>query len=116
MPFLRYGQPVTVINRSPGAPDDHGNDTVTTVTTVIDGCAISPGSSQVTLEGTEQVEADVTVHMPYGTDVNADDYIIVNGITFTVVGIPIGWQSPFTGTQSMVEVRGKSVTGGGAAT
>ena len=114
MPDLRQGQTVIVVRRVVTGADSYGNDVLSETRTPVGGCAISPAFSSEEVNGTEQVVVNTAIHMPSGTDVTDIDALIgPDGMEYEVIGIPDTWQSPFTGTQSMVEVKVKKVTGGG---
>jgi hypothetical protein len=117
MPNLRAGQTVTFVNKVVTGIDDYGNDVYDSATVDVPGCAVSPGVSTQSWQGTEQISADVTVHAPPDTNVDLPrDQMIIDGVVYNVVGNPRGWKSPFTGTGSMLEILGREVTTGGAAT
>ena len=116
MPTLRAGQTVTIVRRVlQPEPDSHGNDVYVDQLISVLGCAISPGFSSETDSGGIQVKANVTIHMPTGTVVYPTDALRgPDGREYEVIGFPDTWQSPFTGTLSMVEVKVQEVTGGGS--
>lgn len=117
MPSLRTGKTVTLVHRQVTGRDSYGNDIYGTTEKTVEGCAVSPGNSSEDWQGTEQITADITVHMPPGTVVDMPlDQVIVDGTEYNVVGDPRSWSSPFTGTQSFLEVQGRLITTGGAAT
>jgi len=117
MPVLRAGTVVTFINKVVTGVDEYGNDVYGSVNVQVPGCAVSPGNSSEDIQGTSQVISDIIVHAPAGTLVLLPfDQMIVNGVTYNVVGDPRSWVSPFTGTASMEEIQGRLVTTGGAAT
>jgi hypothetical protein len=117
MPTLRNGQTVTFVNRTVTGQDAYNNDVYTANSTDVPGCAVSPGTSTENWAGTMEIESDIVVYAPPGTVVDLPwDEMIFNGVTYNIVGTPGSWQSPFTGTQSMLEIKGKLVTTGGPAT
>jgi hypothetical protein len=117
MPVLRAGQNVTFGHRKVTGADEYGNDVYNDVEKVVPGCAVSPGNSSENWDGTVQIESDVTVHAPFGTEIDLPlDYMLIDDYKYNVVGKPSNWTSPFTGTISMLEIRGRLVTTGGAAT
>lgn len=116
MPNLRAGQKVLFIHRKVTSQDQYGNDVYTSTTQEVDGCAVSPGSSTETWQGTMQIVSDIIVHAPPDTVVDEPwDEMVIAGVTYNIVGDPRSWTSPFTGTASMLEIQGKLVTTGGAA-
>jgi hypothetical protein len=117
MVALRAGVTVKFVHRTLTGTDDKGNDVYSAESIDVPGCAVVPGTSTETWQGTEQIEADLTVYAPFSTLVNRPwDEMVYNGDTYNVVGVPRNWASPFTGTQSMLAVVGKLITTGGAAT
>jgi hypothetical protein len=120
MPTINFmhGQTVQFVQRQVAGVDGYGNDVYGNQTQSIDGCVISPGNSNEDFQGTLQISSDVTVHCPVGTVINVpvDRMILPDGSVYNVIGSPKNWASPFTGTGSVVEVQGRLVTTGGAAT
>lgn len=117
MPTLRAGKTVIFVHRKITGQDAYGNDVYDYERTEVPGCAVSPGRSTETEMGTLQIESDVTVHVPSDTVVDLPlDQMIIDGVMYNVVGTPNAWTSPFTGTVSMLEVQGRYVSTGGAAT
>jgi hypothetical protein len=113
MPDLRQGQTVILVRRFIAGHDDYGNDVLGEIRIPVGGCAISPAFSSEEVNGTEQVVVNTAIHMPAGTVVTAIDALIgPDGTEYEVIGTPGSWQSPFTGTLSMVEVKVREVTGG----
>lgn len=116
-PALLHGQTVTFVHRVVTGTDDYGNDVYTATSVDVPGCAVSPGSSSEDWQGTLQVMSDVLVHAPAATLVDLPfDEMIIGGQTFNIVGDPRSWVSPFTGSGGFLEVQGKLITTGGAAT
>lgn len=114
--FLQRGATVTFGHRIVTGVDAYGNDMYGITEVDVSGCAISPGNSSEDWQGTEQIEARVTVHAPAATLVNLPfDYMVIEGRKYNIVGTPNGWVSPFTGTGSYLEIQGKQITTGGAA-
>jgi hypothetical protein len=110
--LLRAGQSVQVIERTVTGQDDYGNDVYSDVTRVIRNCAILPGNTSEDIQGTSSVISDVILHVPLTTDVGSFDRVILpDGNTYQITGLPRSWQSPFTGSMSMIEVPLKFVSG-----
>jgi hypothetical protein len=120
MPIAQFyhGATVVFIQRKITGRDEYGNDLYDSCEQKVNDCTISPGTTTQDWQGTEQITADVTVYCPAGTkiDLPVDKMTTPDGVTYNVVGLPKNWASPFTGTQSFVEVLGRLVTTGGAAT
>lgn len=110
---LAQGDPVTWNHRTVSGQDGRGNDTYTTTTQTIDGCAITYGSSTEIVEGTDTVASDVTVYMPdTALGITAYDTIVLpDGKTYQVQGNPIQDASPFSGITSYIEVHARQVAG-----
>lgn len=110
---LINGQPVTLVRRAVSGQDARHNDVFTETSVSIPYCIIAPGASSEVTTGTEVVGSDVTVYFPDGTNVDANDAMILpDGGKYEIQGNPNQWHSPFTGMTSFVEVRGRLVTGG----
>jgi hypothetical protein len=56
-------------------------------------CLVAPGSSREQNFGAAQVDTDVSVYCPAGTEVLPTDQIRVRGDLFQVVGEPASWGS-----------------------
>jgi hypothetical protein len=116
MPGLYEGTSVIFVNKTVTGTDAYSNDVYTSVQVIVTGCAVDYGSTSEDWQGTAQITADVTVYAPIGTVVDTPyDQMIINGVTYNVVGVPRSWGSPFTGTAGVDEVLGKLITTGGAA-
>jgi hypothetical protein len=113
---LYSGTTVTFVNSTVTGTDSYGNDVYSPNNVDVDGCAVNYVGTTESWQGTEQIEADVTVYAPLGTTVDTPfDAMIINGLTYNVVGVPRSWNSPFSGTQGVDEILGKLFTTGGAA-
>lgn len=106
-----YSQTITLLRRVLAEPDEYGNDTYTDVPVQVPYCVVQPASSSEATQFTEQVSTDITVFMPYGTEVSALDGLIINGVKYEIAGIPQQWLSPFSGHTSPLQVRASLVTG-----
>lgn len=117
MPNLFSGTTVRFVNRVVTGTDNYGNDVYSKTNVDVSGCAVNFGTTTEEWQGNVRVEADVTVYAPLGTIVDVPwDEMIINGITYNVVGLPRNWSSPFSGTVGVDEILGKYVSTGGAAT
>lgn len=117
MPNLFSGVTVTFVNKTVSGVDAYGNDTFTSNNVQVPGCAVNYGNTDEVWQGTVKITADVTVYAPLGTVVDVPwDEMIINGITYNVVGEPRNWTSPFSGTAGVDEILGRFVSTGGAAT
>lgn len=111
------GKTVRFLHRQLTGVDAYGNDVYGSLPNDVQGCAVAPGNSTQDWQGTEQIQTDVTVYAPAKTMVNLPvDQMIIDGQAFNVVGDPSSWASPFTGSGSFLEVRGKFVSTGGGVT
>jgi hypothetical protein len=116
MPDLRAGQPVILVHRKITGTDEFGNDVYTATQQIINGCAVSPGNSTESFQGTEAIISDIVVHVPPSTEIELPlDQVIIGSEVYNVIGIPKQWSSPFTGTPSMTEINCKLITTGGPA-
>jgi Phage head-tail joining protein len=106
-----FGQTVTVLRRVLAEPDEFGNDTYTDVAASVSGVVVQPAGSTETTQFTDQVSTEITVFLPYGTDVGPMDALIINGQRYEIQGIPQQWRSPFSGHTSPLQVRASLVTG-----
>jgi hypothetical protein len=106
-----YGQTVTLIKRSVNGTDGYGNDTYGETTVKVSPCVIQPSGSTEDIQWTDEVATDLTVFMPYGTDVDAVDAVDINGVRYEVQGDVSSWVSPFSGKTSPIQMRVRKVTG-----
>lgn len=104
----------TVIILRPGTPtrDQRGNDVPgADVEIPVEGCIVWPTGSNEKIQGQDQIDDNLTVSMPYGTDVRYTDRARVRGFVYRVTGLPNSWASPFTGHRAGVETRLERVKG-----
>jgi|SRR5215472_5634051 len=106
-----YGQTVTVVKRTVSGQDSLGNDTYTETTFDVTPCVVQSSGSVETVQFTDQVSDDITVFLPYGTDLQAIYAIQWNGLRYEVQGNPQMWQSPFSGHTSPIQIRATRITG-----
>ena len=105
------GETVTLLRRTQGNRDSHGNATWTTVEVDVPGCAVWPTGSTEQIQGQDQTSTRVTVMFPYGTAITSTDQARVRGTVYDVEGIPSPWSSPFTQTRAGVEAKLVAVAG-----
>jgi hypothetical protein len=116
-PSLPHGKVVTFVQRTVTSTDSYGNDVYGETTVDVPGCAINPGSSSESFQGTLQITSDVVAYVPSATVVDMPmDIMVIDDVRYNVIGSPRTWGSPWTGTGSFLEVAGKLVTTGGDAT
>ncbi len=109
---LPLGQTVTLHQRTVTGQDGRGNDVYSDSTTQVTGCAVTYGASTENVAGTDTVASDAVVYMPDGSNPTAYDRMTLpDGNTYEIQGKPTQQMSPFTGTTSYIEVRGRLVTG-----
>lgn len=106
-----YAQEITLLHRVLAEPDGYGNDTYTDVPEQVQGCVVQPAGSSEQIQLTDQVSTDVTVFMPYGTQISALDALVINGTRYEIQGIPQQWRSPFSGHTSPLQIRASVITG-----
>jgi hypothetical protein len=107
-----YGQTITLLHRVLAVEhDEFGNDTYDDVPVQVSGCVVQPSGSAEQVQFTEQISTSITVFMPYGTDVQPLDALIINGTKYEIQGIPQQWRSPFSGNTSPLQVTASAVTG-----
>lgn len=117
VPGLLHGTTVTFLQRQVTGTDQYGNDVYGSTSTDVPGCAIAPGSSNESFQGTLLITADVVVYAPAATMVDLPyDQFIYNDETYNVIGNPNNWVSPWTTTGSFEMIAGRLVTTGGDAT
>lgn len=108
---LPYAQTITLLRRVLSGRDEFGNDTYTDARAQVSGCVVQPAGSSEQIDFTELVSSDITVFIPYGTDVSPLDALLINGVTYEVRGVPQQWRSPFSGNTSPIQVQASVVTG-----
>jgi hypothetical protein len=71
-------------------------------------CGVADGGSLEPLETARNaVDSDFDVIVPPGSDVTAQDRLVVRGLVCQVAGRPFDWTNPFTGWQPGMIVRAK---------
>jgi hypothetical protein len=105
-----FGQPVVLVKRIKGQPDDYGNDTWTTEEVTVTG-AFNPGTSLEQVQGQDLLVVQPSVYLPPDVDVAAVDAVKIGGLQYEVDGAPNRWANPFTGWSAGVEVKLRRTTG-----
>ena len=108
---IPFGSTVTIHRRVLDGVDDFGDDKYTDQTEDIFPCSVQSGASVEVVQGTEQVTTDIAVYAPAGTNVDAIDFLEIDGEKYEVVGLPNSGQSPFTGSIPPVRIRANRITG-----
>lgn len=116
MPVFRFGQTVVLHTRTKSGVDGDGNDVFSNTAATFTNVPVWPSdgngnSSNERLQGRDTVISGYSIFLPAGTDVQAVDYVEVNGGTFEVSGLPGIYLNPFTGTNPGVLVNVTKVTG-----
>ena len=91
--------------------DEHGNDVYSESQIDVGPCSVQPSSSRETLAFTDQLSSRFIVFVPYGTDVQYIDAIIIDGVKYEVTGQPDIWVSPFTGLQAPIRIEATMIEG-----
>lgn len=112
------GVTVTLRSSYVSGQDVYGNDVRQRTSTEVGGCAFVPGSGSAIgttedIQGTEQVTQAAELYMPAGTVITPEDQVVVEGVTYEVMGAPSAWTSPFTMLRGPVQVHLRAVTGAG---
>ena len=96
---------VTVTVRSVvTSTDSYGDSTTETVETSWGPCAVAPRYATESVDPrSAPVIVGKTVFGP-AIDLDSDDQLIIDGLTYEVDGLPGEWVSPFTGWAPGVEV------------
>ena len=110
-PALPSGKTVTLRHRVVAGQDEYGNDTFSFVEVQVGPCSVQQGHSGEEIAYTDRVTTDITVYVPYGTDVGYLDVVIVDDVEYEVTGDPAHWLSPFSGHTSPIRVSGQLVKG-----
>jgi SPP1 family predicted phage head-tail adaptor len=110
-PALPYGKMVTLRHRVVAGQDEYNNETYAFTEVQVGPCSVQQGHSGEEVAYTDRVTTDITVYVPYGTDVGYLDAIIVDDVEYEVTGDPSHWMSPFSGRSSPIRVFGQIVKG-----
>ena len=109
---LPAGETVTVLNPGPPTRDSAGNYIPgPDMLTPIEGCAVWPTGSVELDDTLDQTMEHLTVLVPYGTDVSNISRVKMWGRVFNVIGTPLPWASPLTGTRAGIQLQLELVTG-----
>jgi hypothetical protein len=114
---MHFGNPisVTVHHRDVNATGDY----TVTDSHQIDGCAISISVGRTARQSFEeetfesdQLRADVVLYAPPGSDIRSSDTVTVpDGTEWSVWGLAVDYQSPFTAWRPGMQVRLRRHTG-----
>lgn len=74
----------------------------------IDHCGVADGGSlEPTQDARNAVDSDFDVILPPGSDVTAQDRLVIRGLVCEVAGRPFDWVSPLSGWQPGMIARAK---------
>jgi hypothetical protein len=110
-PNINYGSTVTIQRRAVSGTDAYGDDQYSITTVDVFPCSVQYGGSSEIVEGTDQLNADISVYVPSGTDVSYIDALLIDGVQYEVQGQPMQGISPFTGGRPPILIRANKVTG-----
>lgn len=105
------GKMVTLVRRTVTGTDDFNNDIYSSTTEEAGPCSVQPSTSRESLGFAEQLITGIVVFLPYGTNVNYLDAVIVDGVQYEINGAPDTWASPFTGSVAPIRIEGTIVEG-----
>jgi hypothetical protein len=114
--MFAHGETVTR-QRAKAVTDPYSGESValdwsTPLTATISGCGFNPGgTSEQVQTGRIPVVTRPEVYAPAGSDIRAQDRLVVRGKTYEVDGEPAAWRSPFTGWEPGLVVSLKIVEG-----
>lgn len=110
-PIFPYGVTVTLVKRILAGQDANGNDVYTEKTLQVPNTVFVPSSSSENIVFADQTNTIEQFYVPWGTDVNAYDAIIFQGIEYEIMGVPSQWVSPFSGRPSPIRVNATKISG-----
>ncbi len=109
--------PVTQLAASVTGQDSRGNDIYAWSAVPQLAYAFAPGQTAENIQGTEQVTANAELYLPPDSVVTPEDrFVLADGTTWEVTGLPSPYGSPFTGIGGTVVARLRRVTGASAHT
>lgn len=104
-----YGETVQVLTAGTATDPYSGKPSPdwTSLTSVdVPGVAVEPRPSGGPLQDARnQVTSGLTLYMPAGTGITAQNRVTVRGVTYDVLGEPAVWRSPFTGWEPGIVVQ-----------
>ena len=100
------GETVVIVTTGTDA-DPYSGDVATTGSEVtVDGVAVEPRpSNEPQQDARNAVTSGFTLYLPAGTVIGPENAVRVRGGTFSVLGEPAVWRSPFTGWEPGVIVQ-----------
>jgi len=101
-----HGETVVIVTSATDA-DPYSGDAGTTGSEVeVPGCGVEPRpSAEPTQDARNAVTSGFTLYLPAGTEIGPQNAVRVRGGTFSVLGEPAVWRSPFTGWEPGVVVQ-----------
>lgn len=102
--FFAHGEMVTRLRATliedPYSSEDTEPDWDSPAELDIPGCGVAlSGSTEPLVNARNPVDSDFDVFMPTGTDVTAQDRLVIRGQVCDIAGRPFDWENPFTGWQ-----------------
>ena len=107
------GETVTVLT-GVASVDRYGNailDWSTPTERQVAGCAVAPRSSSEDRDGRAGVIVGLSLYLPAGCRLTAQERVRVRGVDYEVDGEPGDWRDPFDGVAAGVEVALRVVHG-----
>lgn len=96
----------------PYSDEDTGADWTSPDTLPIAGCAVATGGTiEPVADARNSVESDFDVLAPFGSDVTAQDRLVIRGLVCEVQGRPFDWHHPMTGWEPGTVIKAKIVEG-----
>jgi hypothetical protein len=93
--FFRGMESITIVRKTSTGVDDFGNPTYSYANTTIQNCGIGFGNSdEPVMDDRDPIDNTLTLFMPAGTVIEANDTFIVRGTRFVKAGSPENWVSP----------------------
>jgi hypothetical protein len=105
------GETITWHRHTAGAPDAHGNATSTWTDVQVSGVAVAPRQGEEPRNNRDMVILGLTVYMPAGTAIGAQDEVTVRQVRYRVVGEPGVWTNPYSGDTKGVQAALEQVEG-----
>lgn len=104
--MFAHGETVTVITEATDA-DPYSGDAGTAGSEVdVPGVGVEPRpSDEPTQDARNAVVSGFTLYLPPGTEIGPQNRVQVRGGTYSVLGEPAVWRSPFTGWEPGVVVQ-----------
>ena len=100
------GETVVIVTPAKDADAYSGDPATDESEVAVDGVAVEPRpSSEPQQDARNAVTSGFTLYLPAGTVIGPENAVRVRGGTFSVLGEPAVWRSPFTGWEPGVIVQ-----------